>query len=317
MTYEQLINATLKLIDEYSRKGTTAAPTKTVDYRLKIPEAANAILMDLAATTGKLAAEWTIVNNPLYNESTRDTSSIKNHIPGTDDIIATLTGARSYFLEVSGYYDIVIEEEIAGVWTELVELTPTAGSEPTTFTEIKGLITPSALTNAVRIRLTGDYSYPYRNYILYPYTWPTAALVQQHRPFFLATLPTDWLKLNNVLIRKDTRQWVAFAEYKVTPTQFGYNRYATGELLVNYWRKPTVITVVDPSTPTAEELAQVVDATPDAAQIVPFGVAGTILTGDNAAMSSYFLNLYESRKYTLLQNDGTYGIQTITSTNGW
>jgi hypothetical protein len=315
VNYGQLQSDVLKKIDEYSRKGTTAAPTKTVDYRLKIPEATNSILMNLAATTGKLPAEWPIVNYPVYNESTRDTSSIKNHIPTIDDTIATCTGALSYFLEVTGNYDVIIEEQISGTWTELVELTPTAVSG--TFTELKGLLTPSATTNSVRTRLTGNYPYSYRNYILYPYTWPTAAEVQQHRPFFVQTLPTNWLKFNNVMIRRDVKQWVAFAEYKITPTQFGYNRYATGEILVNYYRKPTAIVVADPANPTTEELAQVIDAMPDAVEIVAYGVAGTILIGDDNNASSYLLQLYENGKFELTQNDGSYGLQSVQNINGW
>ena len=315
MLYSTLINTVLQLIDEYSRKGTTTAPTKTVDYRLKIPEATNSILMNLAATTGKLPAEWEIVNYPVYNESTRDTSSIKNHIPGTDDTIATLTGALSYFLEVTGNYDIYIEEQRSGVWTTIVHLTPTTAVS--TFTELKGLLTPSATTNSVRMRLTGNYPYSYRNYILYPYTWPTAAEVQQHRPFFMQTLPADWLKFNNVMIRRDVKRWVAFAEYKITPTQFGYNRYATGEILVNYYRRPTAIVVVDPANPTAAELAQVIDAATDAVEVVAYGVAGTILIGDDNNASSYLLNLFNNGKFELTQNDGTYGITEVISTTGW
>ena len=315
MDYGSMVTAVLKLIDEYSRKGTTAATVKTVDYRLKMPEAVNAILMDLASTTGKLAAEWTIVNSPVLNEVSRDTSSIKNHIPGTDDYIAILTGALSYFLEVTDSYDVYVEEEMAGVWTTLVHLTPTAAVA--TFTELKGLLTLSAATNSIRIRLAGDYPYSYRNYILYPYSFPSVNSVQQNRPFFLVDLPTDWLKFNNTMIRRDIRQWMPFSEYKITPTQFGYNRYATGELLVNYYRKPTAIVVADPSTPSVAELAQALDAAPDATQIVPFGVAGTILTGDNPSASSYFFNLYEVRKAYLLGPEEDNGLSAITNVNGW
>jgi hypothetical protein len=317
MNYEQVVNAVLRLLDEYSSRGVVTAPIKTADIRAKIPDAVNQICMDLATTTGKLAKEWQIINFPVLNDSSKDTSSIKNHLPGTDDYIATLTGARAYFVEVSGYYDIVIEESISGVWTELVELTPTAGSEPTTFVELKGLLTPSSLTNAVRMRCTGDYVFPYRNHILYPYTFPTASEVQQNRPFFLYDLPADWLKLNNVMIRKDTRQWTSFAEYKITDNKFAFNRYATGEILVNYWRKPTAIAVVDTNSPTVLELAQLIDTTPDARQIVPLGVAGTVMVSDDPSASAYFFNLYESRKYQLVQQDGSYGLSTIPSLTGW
>ena len=317
MNYNGVQTAVLKLLDEYSRKGNPAAPSKTVDYRIKIPEATNSILMNLAGTTGKLPAEWEIINFPVLNESTRDTSKLQNHIPGTDDIIATLPGARSYFLEVSGHYHVVIEEKIDDWWDVLADLQPIPGNEPTTFTEVKGLLTPSSTTNAVRIRLTGNYVYPYRHQILYPYSFPSAAEVQQNRAWFEQPLPADWLKFNNAMIRRDIRQWVPFAEYKLTPTHFAYNRYATGEIIVNYWRKPKAIVVVDPRNPTADELAQVIDAMPDATEIVPLGVAGTILVGDDNNASSYLLQLYNNGKFELTQNEGNYGLQPVTNINGW
>lgn len=311
MTYETLVNLTLQLIDEYSKKGTVNPVSKTADYRIKIPGAVNEIQQDLANTTGRLNKEWLIVNNPVLGTLQYDTSTIKNHIPGTDDTIATLTGAKSYFIEVSGYYDIYIEENIGGTWTTLAHLEPTVGSEPTTFTELKGLLTPSSTSNSVRIRGTGSYVWPYRNQILYPYTWPTAALVQQNRAWATQALPADWLKLNNVMIRKDQRQWTSFVEYKLTPTHFAYNRYATGEIIVNYFRKPTDIAVADTSNPSVAELAQTVDAVTDALQIVPAGVAGKILKVDNPAASAELLNYYEARKYSINPTEGAYGLQVI------
>jgi hypothetical protein len=318
MNYGDAVNAALRLLDEYSSRGVTLVAIKTADLRIKMPDAVNQILMDLAVTTGKLNKEWTILNFPVCNEVARDTSIIKGHIPGTDDIIATQVGSRSYYLEVSGYYHVVIEEQINGVWATLVELQPVSGSEPTIFTELKGLLTPSSLTNAVRMRLTGDYPYPYHNHILYPYTFPSDEEVQQNRPWFEVALPSDWLKLKEVKVRgKSQRQWDTFYEYRETPTHFYYNRYATGEILVNYYRKPTLVTVADPANPTAEELAQVLDAVPDAAQVIPYGVAGTVVAGFDTSISSYFLQLYENRKFSLIQNDGSYGIESVTSVTGW
>ncbi len=318
MTYDQLVKAVLRLLDEYSSRGATTAPIKTADLRIKIPDAANQILMDLAVTTGRLIKEWQLLNFPVDNEVNKDTSTVKNHIPGTDDIVATQTGALSFFLEVSGHYHVMIEEQRDGTWEILKELQPEFGQEPENFIELKGLLFPTSTKNLVRIRLTGSYIYPYRNYILYPYTFPSDAEVQPHQPWRKEPLPSDWLKMKDIKIRgKSLRQWEAFHEYRETPTHFYYNRYATGEILVNYYRKPNPVVVVNPASPTAEELAQVLDATPDAAQAVPFGVAGTVMAGDDIGASEYFFNLYETRKFQLIQNDGSFGIQQIMSVTGW
>jgi len=315
--YGDLVNQALRLVDEFSKKGVANPVVKTADYRLKIPDAVNEIQQDLANTSGKLPKEMLIINNPVMGTAAYDTSTIKNHIPGTDDIAATLAGALSYFIEASGFYDIYFEEEISGVWTTLVHLEPTPGSEPTTFVELKGLLTPSSATNDVRIRLTGNYVYPYRNYILYPYTFPTAADVQQNRAWAQQLLPTDWLMLENVMIRRDIRQWIPFTEYEITPTYFTYNRYITGEIIVNYYRKPTPVAVVNTSAPTAGELAQVIDAAPGALYIVPAGVAGKILAVDSPSASSELLNYYETRKYTLPGLGDRRGSQSILNVTGW
>ncbi len=318
MNYGEAVNASLNLLDEYSSRGVTLVPIKTADLRIKMPDAINQILMDLAVTTGKLNKEWMILNSPVCNETSRESSIIKNYIPGTDDIVATQTGARSYFLEVSGHYHVMIEEQVSEVWTTLVELQPDVGNEPAIFTELKGLLSPTDQLNPVRIRLTGDYPYPYRNYILYPYNFPSDEDVQQHRSWLEIALPDDWLKLKKVMIRdKVQRTWKPLYEYRETPTHFCFNRYAIGEISVEYYRKPALVVVEDPANPTAEELEQVLDATPDAVQTVPYGIAGTVVAGYDTSISSYFLQLYENRKFSLIQNDGSCGIGTVISVTGW
>jgi hypothetical protein len=62
LTYEQLTDQVLRLIDEYSKKGTANPVSKTADYRLKIPDAVNEIQQDLANDKGKLEKELSITN---------------------------------------------------------------------------------------------------------------------------------------------------------------------------------------------------------------------------------------------------------------
>lgn len=312
MNYGDLVNQVLRLIDEYSKNGTALATAKTADYRLKIPDAVNEILMDLASSTGKLPKEWTIIHKPEYTGTTYETATISNHIPGTDDLAATLTGARSYFVEVSGNYNVVLEESISGAWTALATLTPSSSAVPTTFTALSGLLTPSSTSNSVRMRMTGSsYVFPFRNHVLYPYTWASSTQVQQNRAYFEYSLPSDWLEPNTVMIRRDDGQWLTLSDYKITPSYFCASRTYWGEVLVNYYRIPTVISVADTSNPTAPELAQTIDAATNAAYIVPAGVAGKILAVDDPRASAELLNYYEVRKYKLTPNTGNYGIQTI------
>jgi len=300
-----------KLLDEVS--SSTGAVESSPDVLTKILEYCNDAITDLSSTFAKIPAVMPIPHNPVNNALSYDTSATKNHLPGVDDYPVTQTGALSYFVEVSGHYNIVIEESIAGVWTTLVTLTPTVGSEPTTFTELKGLLTPSSALNSVRMRLTGNYIYPYRNYVLYPYSFPSAALVQQCRPHFLYALPADFLKLKDVMIRRDVRQWIPYTNYLLTnDKQIGINRYDTGEFMLNYYRKPTLLvyTGVD-----LTDDAQAIDLTDDAARLIPYYAAGQILGTSSdpteVPKGTKLLNQYEIKKGNIVATDISYSGQIV------
>jgi hypothetical protein len=201
--YGNLIDATLKLIDEYSRKGTEVPTAKTADYRLKIPEAINAIQQDLAYGPGRLIAEITISNSAATQE-------------------------------------------------------------------------------------------------------------EEYEP-----LPTDWFRVMKVMQRRNNRHWVPFYDYRINSNDFVYSARESGDILITYFRRPTAVTVGNPVSPTAAELAQPIDVVPEAEFIVPLGVAGMILAGDDNNQSTHFLNLYESRKYMLPQPEDNFIPYTIPNITGW
>lgn len=127
----------------------------------------------------------------------------------------------------------------------------------------------------------------------------------------VVALPADWLKLVSVAIHQDSRYWKPFVDYRITPTSFVYTGFCSGDIVVTYYRKPIPVAVVDTSAPTVGELAQVIDAIPDAVYIIPTGVAGKVLAIDNPAGSAELLNYYEARKYALNPGRPTRGIETI------
>ena len=127
----------------------------------------------------------------------------------------------------------------------------------------------------------------------------------------VVALPADWLKLVGVMIHQDSKYWMPFVNYRITPTGFVYNSFCSGDIVVTYYRKPTPVAVVDTSSPTVGELAQVIDVIADALYIVPTGVAGKVLAIDSPAGSSELLNYYEARKYALNPGRPVRGIETI------
>lgn len=296
-TYGQIKTRSLRLLDEYS---TTGIVSTTLDVLGRLQVFVNDAIYDLATTTAKIPDKYVIAHNPFYNETSRDTSSVQKHLPDVDFAIQ-LAGAKSYFFEANGPATVTIDESIAGVWTNLATIT--IASTVTTLTEYKGLITASAATNAVRINFSGTYAYDYANFVLYPYTFPDAASVQQHRPYFLYDLPTDYFKFNFIEVRKDIRQWIPYTNYRLDEVdkKLGIYRYDIGEYLVHFWRKPTLLTFTGVEV---TDDAQVIDTgiSPDAIQIIPYFIAAhsLIAEGDTTGKGTMLLNMYEQKKANIM-----------------
>ena len=315
MLWSELRYAVRATIDELSSRGTILPTTKVADLQMKLKYYINPLLFELASTTGKLGATKNYTLNPVDNALAGDTSSIKKFI-GTDFTVE-LVGARAYYFQANGPASVYIEEYVSGAWVALpTPLVVTIASTVTELTEYKGLITALNTANKIRLRFSGTSPYDYRNYKLYTYVWATAAEVQEHRPEFKFTLPTDYLKLNSMNIRKDVRQFVAFTPDKwEEPSSFWVNRYlGPCEIQLKYWRKPTLLTWTEPAD-IAD--ASVIDATADAVNILALGLAARAMIAEKDETSGMVLqNLWEAAKAQLPGNDGTYS-GTVVSTTEW
>lgn len=299
MNYGQIKGTVLRLIDEYSSRGAIQAASKIADIKYKIQDLTNSTIYDLASTTAKLPAVFNVAHNPIKNALMEDTSSLKQHLPGTDFTIS-LAGAKSCFFECTGPATVQIEE--GGTILQTISIP----ASTKVLTEYRRLITPLVSTSNITLRFTGDYVYTFRNYTLYPYTFPTEADVQQHRPWFEYDLPSDYLDLNNVFAKKDSRQYSAYPNYILTPNKkISFNSYDSPlELIVNYWRRPTLLTFINND---ATDDAQVIDLSEDAAMIIPFNVAGQVLNSEKQlAEGTLLLNQYETKKAMLITNKTQY-----------
>ena len=297
-------------MDELTSRGVVIAPAKVADILAKAKYFVNPILYDLASSTAKLAKTQSYILNPVCNTLSQDTSSIKQHLPEVDTSI-TLVNARSTFFEVDYPGVAVLEESAdAGVTYTLIE-TITVPSTTIGFAEYKRLITPTLATNTVRLRFTGPYAFNYRNYILYPYNFPTAALVQQHRSAFEFDLPTDYLMLNQWMAKSDARQYKPYSNVTMLPTRrFAINRYeAPLELQLVYWRKPILLTFTGVD---ATDDIQVLDTTEDASMIVALGVTANCLVSEKDETAGMVMrNMFEVAKATLPGNDDFYSANFV------
>ena len=291
-------------MDEYSSRGTVQAPTKVADYGLKIQSLVNDALSDLANTSAKLPAVFEIAHYPIKNTLSDDTSTPKQFIPGNGDFSISLTNAKSVYWECIGPGTVIIEETADGTnYTEIEEIT--VPSTVTGFTAYRRLITPSVSTNTVRLRFTGDYLYLFRNYVLYPISFPSEEAVQQHSDWVMYDMPTDFFKLNFVEAKKPTRQYQNYTTYRFRPDKKIFiNSYdAPLDVLCHYWRKPTLLTY---SGVTATDDLLVVDVLDDAsARVIPYFCAGQVLISEgNTGNGTLLLNIYESRKSNFIVDIG-------------
>ncbi len=315
-TFGDVRQATLKLLDEITSAGTIST---TGDVTSKIQTWCNAGMVELASTAAKIHGEHYIVHAPVCNELNRDTSLIKTFLPGGADISISLVNALSCFFEITGPATVVIEEAAAGssVYTPIETIT-VAGTV-TTFTEYRRLITPTLPTNTVRLRFTGSYVFRVRNYILYPYTWPTEAEVQQHRPWFIYDLPADLLMEDRLQARKEVRQYSDYDKslYRLTlDNKLAVNRYdAPLEFVLRYFRIPTPFTFTGvEATDDAQAFGIVTTGTPtyrisdEAAMILPHYIAGHILNsegGQGEQIGANRINYFYLKASQLSTNQGS------------
>jgi hypothetical protein len=316
----------LALLDEYDTAGTIQT---TTDVTVKIRDFTNKAMVDLASATAKIHGEQYIIHAPVYNDLACDTSSIKTFLPGGPDISITLVNALSCFFEATGPGTAVIEESADGGVTYTALETITIPSTVTTFTEYRRLITPTLATNTVRLRFTGSYVFYVRNYVLYPYIWATAADVQQFRPYFEYSLPTDFLQLDVVMSKRGLRQYSAYTNCIMrNDKKIAINRYdAPMEILVHYWRMPTLFTFTTVEV-TDDAMVFGIDtsgATPtyrvsdDAALIIPHYVAGHVVLSEGSSGTTgglTLINIYEQKKAALVSSDVGYS-GTIVNVLGW
>jgi len=313
ITYGAIRTSTLRLLDEYSSRGTVQVPSKVADYGFKIQQLVNESIYELASTTAKLPKTILIPHNPVKNTLSDDTSSIKQHLSGVDNSIV-LVNAKSTSFEVTYPGVIVLEQSSDGVTYSTIE-TITVLSSTEGFIEYKRLITPTLATNTIRLRFTGDFVYLFRNHVLYPYSFPSESDVPSHSPWRKVPTPTDFLDFNYAEIRKDARQFVPYSNMIKTPeNELFFNNYEPAcEILCHYWRKPTLLTFTDVA---ATDDAMVIDLRDDAALIIAYNAAGTIQNSEESGRGNDYLKKYTEKRMNLISSTASH-VSSLSNLYTW
>jgi hypothetical protein len=289
----------LSLMAEYSVDGQEIGTSENADYLVRMNRFGDQAQKEVAQSK-KIPATILISQDIIPNQLAQLYAfDLKQKL--NTDVIETATGSRAYYFEVDNIADIYIEESVNGVWTILKTINNTVKNQ---YTKYKGLLTPSSLTNQVRIRFSGLYVYSIRNRALYAYTFPTDADVPEASPYIKYEMPDDFMELNKVILLSDPRSYSQLAEYFwENKKTFVANAFKIGSYQIHYYRYPTTITKDTPDTYEFE-----VDI--EAQEAIPFYIAGQCLMDENAQVAIQRLNEYQMR-LSKLSNQTQLNVTTI------
>ena len=302
---------TFMLIDSYSRSGVLLDPndTKQKDYTLKMP-----FFFDMAqkqiATVKKIVKTKRIshampvnkLTSPLYQFDI-----VQNY--GDDQIYQVSGTANAYYFEVDDVCQVLIEEEILGVWTTLVTINNVL-ADAGSFKAFKGILSPSNATNNIRIRFIGNTLYNHRNRALWLEKFSDVSRVPDYNRYVLYPVGADFYQLNKVILKG---QLTNSQPYENTADFFWEKRnviaigwYNVGEYSVEYFAFPTDITA---STTDATEFEVDIDAQ----ELIPFYTAAMLLVNENNVVGDRMLNEFNV-KLSNLDTKITPGANSVENT---
>ena len=295
----------LDLIIESVVNGVAVPSAKNNDYLLLHNSLANSAQQEIA-TIKKIHSKYSITQNPIDNQLGRlQGFDIVQHLD-TDLVNTQAIGSRSYYFEVDNTATIYIEEYV-GAWLQLAVINHVGVGG---FTAYKGLISASSLTSEVRIRFSGNYPYNIRNRALYAYTFPTALAIPDYTPYVSYTMPTDFMELNKIVLRGDSRVYDNYMGYKWEGRRtLVLNYYEKGSFDILYYKYPATIT---PSSLDSVEYEVDTEAQP----LIPMYVASKWIAEEKPTMSAILFNEYRL-KLSQLSDIDVVGDNTIYSTDGW
>lgn len=295
----------LDLIIESIVNGTPVPSAKNNDYLLLHNTLANTAQNEIAQIK-KIHAKYSITQNPIDNQLGKYQGFDMIQHLDTDLVDTQAIGSKAYYFEVDNSATIYIEE-YSGTWLTLAVINHTGNNG---FTAYKGLISASNTANDIRIRFSGNFPYNVRNRALYAYTFSSIEKVPDYTPYISYTLPTDFMSLNRIVFRGDSRVYDNYMGYKWEGKRtLVLNYYEKGSFDVLYYRYPTQIT---PSSLDSVEYEVDVEAQP----LIPMYVASKWIAEEKPTMSAILFNEYRL-KLSQLSNDDISGDNTVFSMDGW
>jgi hypothetical protein len=232
-----------KLINSFSADGQLLPLSDNADVDLVIVDYLNTAYFK-AIEFDKVESVYSFTQNVIPNLlNVYNSFNLLQHLD--QDLMISAIGAKSYTFEVDHPATIYVEESIAGVWVNLSTLTIT---DITSFTEYKGLITPSNIANAVQIRFSGLYIYNIRRTALYGYSFPLVSEIPSFKPYMKYALPDDYIKMNKIVRNGDDRLCDELIDYRIERRNLVINYFIEGSFDAYYFSRPAPL-VLDADIP--------------------------------------------------------------------
>jgi len=237
-----------KLANSYSADGVLLPLSDVIDMKMALTDFINTAYFK-SIQYDPIESVYSITQNCIPNLlNTYSSFNIVQHL--SDDYGVSANGVRSYYFEIDHPATVLIEENIAGTWTSLATINATG---ITSFTEYKGLVTPSNIANEVRLRFSGSYPYNIRRVALYAYAFASVDDIPKFQPYVRYTLPADYISLNRIIQNSDDRLRQQMLDYSIEKKSLLINYYYNGSFDAYYASRPTPLSLDTDSPQTRLE----------------------------------------------------------------
>jgi hypothetical protein len=292
---------------EYSNNGNLISSAQNADYNLTFNNAADTAQKKIA-TIKPILAIYSFSQNSIRNQLGLQQGFDIVQFLDTDYVLTEATGSKSYYFEVDRQCTVYIEERVGGTWTILNTIN--VPSTVVSFTPFKGFITPSSVSNQVRIRFSGSFPYNIRNRFLCQYTFPADNDVPDYTPYVKYAMPSNFMKLKSIIHKTDPRVYEHMSDYYWEGKRtLVVNYYHTGSFDIEYHKYPATI-----DSATLDTYDFEVDI--EACEAIPYFMGAMALIDENPTISTTLMNLYQTELGNLDQI--TTGVSTMTlSLNPW
>jgi len=153
-----------------------------------------------------------------------------------------VSNVQGYSVKYDGDGVIEFEENILGVWTNLVTLTNVG---ITTLTLATGVLNVSSTDNAVRMVISGTTHFRHKDRALYKYLYQTDK-VPEYAAWIKYDLPDDFNSMDEVVEEFPSRQYRQSAYYNVENYRdYYFNSFFEGLIRITYKPIPTTLTSLD------------------------------------------------------------------------